>query len=417
MPVGAAMSRISQWSTLINKFQSRLSKWKASSLSFGGRLTLCKAVLGSLGTYLFSLYKAPVKIINTLESYRRRFFWGGSTDKNKMSWIAWDKVLASVVDGGLGVGSLKAQNLVLLGKWWWRFKSNKKELWKDVITAIYGKEGGFNAPSREKRKGFCWGTIVNLHSTLLKLGIDLKILFSNQSEGRFWKLVASGIYTVASLRVHIDNKILPKSSNCWIWNQLVPRKVNILAWRVSHGRLPTKENLFKLGIGSNPLCTLCNQYAESESHLFTNCSVSLKVWSAVASWWHRFPPGFQSVTNLLHCKVNLQSNDDLGLLHEAVALVFIWVIWSFRNKMTYSEKRISPSCLINDIQTLSYLWINVRHKSKKLRWFLSNFHLCFRGSRKSSFRTSQLHSLELEKSHEGGEVVAKHLAGSLIRIH
>nr|KAJ0210611.1 hypothetical protein LSAT_V11C400216830 [Lactuca sativa] len=413
MPVGAVMSRVSQWSSIINKFQSRLSKWKASSLSFGGRLTLCKAVLGSLGTYFFSLYKAPVKIINTLESYRRRFFWGGSTDKNKMSWIAWDKVLASVVDGGLGVGSLKAQNLALLGKWWWRFKSNKKVLWKDVITAIYGKEGGFNAPSRARRKGFCWGTIVNLHSDLSKLG-------------RFWKLGSSGIYT----------------------NHLVPRKVNILAWRVNHGRLPTKENLFNLGIGSNPLCTLCNQHAESESHLFTTCSVSLKVWSGVASWWHRFPPGFQSVKDLLHCKVNFQSNDDFGLFHEAVALVFIWVIWSFRNKMAYSEKRISPSCLINDIQTLSYLWINVRHKTKKLRWlewccnpiqeaglilnsngggggvggwgwlgsfsFLwclgvcqvpFNFHLCFSSSRTPSCRSSQLLSLELEKSHVGEEVI------------
>nr|KAJ0194091.1 hypothetical protein LSAT_V11C800426490 [Lactuca sativa] len=191
IPVGAAMSRISQWSTLINKFQTRLSKWKASSLSFGGRLTLCKAVLGSLGTYLFSLYKAPVKIIHTLESYRRRFFWGGSTDINKMSWIAWDKVLAGGVDGGLGIGSLKAQNLALLGKWWWRFKTNKKELWKDVIIALYGNEGGFNAPSRAKKKGFCWGTIVNLHHTLSKHGLEFQNLFSNQSGGRVSQLVTS----------------------------------------------------------------------------------------------------------------------------------------------------------------------------------------------------------------------------------
>ncbi|CAI9264957.1 unnamed protein product [Lactuca saligna] len=239
---------------------------------------------------------------------------------------------------------------------------------KWALEGDENSEGGFNAPSRARRKGFCSGTIVNLHSDLSKLGIDLKNLFSIQSEGRFWKLGFSGIFTVASLRTHIDNNILPKSSNCWIWNHLVPRKVNILAWRVNHGRLPTKENLFNLGIGSNPLCTLCNQHAESESHLFTTCAVSLKVWSEVATWWHRFPPGFQSVKDLLHCKANVQSNGDFGLIHEAVALVFIWVIWSFRNKMAYSDKHISPSCLINDIQTLSYLWIKVRHKSKKLRW-------------------------------------------------
>ena len=41
----------------------------------GGRLTLCKAVLGGLGVYLFSLYKAPAKMIDKLEKIRRDFFW------------------------------------------------------------------------------------------------------------------------------------------------------------------------------------------------------------------------------------------------------------------------------------------------------------------------------------------------------
>lgn len=63
-----------------------------------------------------------------------------------MAWIAWDKVLSKSEFGGLNIGSLKAQNLALLVKWWWRFKSDKKELWKDVVISIHGSNGGFNAP-------------------------------------------------------------------------------------------------------------------------------------------------------------------------------------------------------------------------------------------------------------------------------
>lgn len=148
----------------------------------------------------------------------------------------------------------------------------------------------------------------------------------------------------------------------------MPGKVNILAWRVCHGRLPTKENLYKIGIGPNPLCTLCNEQVESEFHLFTTCSLTLKVWGDVRSWWYLFPSSFQSVSELLHNKKEFPSRNDLGLFHEAVALVYIWVIWNFRNKLSHSEKSISPSGLVNDIQTLSFLWINARHKSKKLRW-------------------------------------------------
>ena len=41
----------------------------------------------------------------------------------KKVWIAWEKTLVAKDKGGLGIGSLKAQNISLMGKWWWRFKS------------------------------------------------------------------------------------------------------------------------------------------------------------------------------------------------------------------------------------------------------------------------------------------------------
>ncbi|GJW18811.1 hypothetical protein Tco_0026247 [Tanacetum coccineum] len=70
----AHMSRCANWNPLVEKFHKRLSKWKANALSFGGRLTLIKSILGSLGVYYFSIFKAPKKIIHKLESIRRRFF-------------------------------------------------------------------------------------------------------------------------------------------------------------------------------------------------------------------------------------------------------------------------------------------------------------------------------------------------------
>nr|GEU85965.1 RNA-directed DNA polymerase, eukaryota, reverse transcriptase zinc-binding domain protein [Tanacetum cinerariifolium] len=97
-------------------------------LSFGGRLTLLKSVLGALGTYFFSLFKAPTSVIIQLERLRRHFFWGGSLDRNKLAWIAWKKVCSSNY-GGLGIGSLYASNLAMLANWWWRSP------WK-VITVL-----------------------------------------------------------------------------------------------------------------------------------------------------------------------------------------------------------------------------------------------------------------------------------------
>ncbi|XP_071728072.1 uncharacterized protein [Rutidosis leptorrhynchoides] len=101
MPVGSNMKYISNWDVLINKFQSKLSLWKASLISSGGKLTLVKSVMGSLGIYLMSLFKYPEMVLKYLKSIRARFFWGVSNSAKKMSWIKWDKVLASLIEADL----------------------------------------------------------------------------------------------------------------------------------------------------------------------------------------------------------------------------------------------------------------------------------------------------------------------------
>ncbi|GKC44782.1 RNA-directed DNA polymerase, eukaryota, reverse transcriptase zinc-binding domain protein [Tanacetum coccineum] len=44
--------------TLVDRFHMRLFSWKANLLSIGGRLTLIKSVLGSLGIYYLSIFRA-----------------------------------------------------------------------------------------------------------------------------------------------------------------------------------------------------------------------------------------------------------------------------------------------------------------------------------------------------------------------
>ncbi|GKE73337.1 hypothetical protein Tco_1535378 [Tanacetum coccineum] len=85
LPIGANMNLTSSWNILIDRFQKRLSSWKANLLSIRGCLTLIKAVLGSLGIYYLLIFKAPESILNTLESLRSRFFWGGSQDSKNMA--------------------------------------------------------------------------------------------------------------------------------------------------------------------------------------------------------------------------------------------------------------------------------------------------------------------------------------------
>ena len=166
LPVGANMALIKHWQPVVERFKSRLSSWKARSLSFGGRITLINSVLGSLPLFYFSLFKAPLKIIADLEKIRRRFLWGGGDANKKICWISWDKVLTPKKSGGLGVISLRAANLALLGKWLWRLKSDASSLWARLVLSIHSSSRVWKFfPVRLDISGV-WKNIVSISNDL-----------------------------------------------------------------------------------------------------------------------------------------------------------------------------------------------------------------------------------------------------------
>ncbi|GKA56736.1 hypothetical protein Tco_0755808, partial [Tanacetum coccineum] len=79
---------------------------------------------------------------NSLDS--NKFFWGGSSDSNKIPWIAWDKVIAP-------------------------FDKRRPKYWKS--------QGGLHdAPSIRSKSG-SWSQIAKLNEELNVLGIDLHSIF------------------------------------------------------------------------------------------------------------------------------------------------------------------------------------------------------------------------------------------------
>nr|GEY91233.1 RNA-directed DNA polymerase, eukaryota, reverse transcriptase zinc-binding domain protein [Tanacetum cinerariifolium] len=115
----------------------------ASSIGYlggmvGGRLTLLKAVIGASPLYNMSTFKVLKGILNSMEAIRSKFFNGMEPSTNKITWTAWNKVLASKENEGLGVSSYHALNRALLLKWAWHFISQDGSLWFRVIKALYG---------------------------------------------------------------------------------------------------------------------------------------------------------------------------------------------------------------------------------------------------------------------------------------
>ncbi|KAJ0510703.1 putative RNA-directed DNA polymerase [Helianthus annuus] len=173
LQVGANMSLARYWNTILDTFRNRLSIWKAKNLSIGGRVTLLKSVLNSLPTYYFSLYRAPESVLEALDKIRRVFFWGGSEEKAKLNWVKWQKVIAPVEYGGLGLGSLKDANLAMLAKWWWRFKEEPDGLWRRVIWAIHHTARDWNYILIKMSVAGLWKQIARAADEVKRAGVDL----------------------------------------------------------------------------------------------------------------------------------------------------------------------------------------------------------------------------------------------------
>jgi hypothetical protein len=116
LSIGGDPRKLVFWEPAVANIKSRLLGWQSRFLSFGGRLTLLKSVLSSIPVYALSFFKAPSGIISLIESLFINFFWGGSEDNRKISWIAWSSVCVQKEYGGLGVRQLREFNLALLGK-------------------------------------------------------------------------------------------------------------------------------------------------------------------------------------------------------------------------------------------------------------------------------------------------------------
>nr|GEV25873.1 reverse transcriptase domain, reverse transcriptase zinc-binding domain protein [Tanacetum cinerariifolium] len=186
---------------------------------------------------------------------------GGAYDESrKISWIAWDKVLSSSEFGGLNIGSLKALN------WsFWPMRSGREE-------------SEFNDLQHE---------------------ILSTILSSNQDSWR-WSLHPSGQF---SLRAIIYSKLLGKLGSKLRWNNLVPSKINILAWRIRNYRLPMRANIDKRGIDLHSI--LCPFYVIP---LDTTLNVL-------------------EMTN----GGDLNLGENISSLFDVVVLCVIWWIWRARN--------------------------------------------------------------------------------------
>jgi len=137
LEVGGNPRKKSFWDHVLSKLKTRLSVWKGRFLSLARRTCVIKSVLNAIPLFYLSIFKAPESIYKSIISIQRRFLWGWGKERRPIAWVSWEDLCNPKEEGGLGLKDIKKFNVVLLAMWRWRFLSQDKGKWKEVLESKY----------------------------------------------------------------------------------------------------------------------------------------------------------------------------------------------------------------------------------------------------------------------------------------
>nr|GEV83348.1 RNA-directed DNA polymerase, eukaryota [Tanacetum cinerariifolium] len=407
--VGDSMSRKLAWADTVQMLRSRLSKWKVKTQSIGGRLTLLKSVLGASPLYNMSIYKVPKDVLKEMEAIRCNFFNGADPAERKITWVSWDKVLASKKNGGLGVSSFHALNRALASfelhpvnqssiccsilremQVWiskgFDFVSHcKKRVGDGHNTRFWYDSWVFDQPLRVRFPRL-FALETDKESTVAsKLGsssvdasfqrsvregverqkwddlnsVSCSVTLSASKDRWTCDLNGDGVFRVKEVRTILDDIFLSSPADATRWVKYIPIKINVFVWRARLDRLPTRSNLVRRGVVlDSSLCPLCGLVPEDTHHVLFRCDTVKLIFRRIFRWWDLDWHDLLSFSdwNAWFSAIRLPSM--IKLILKGVFYVAWWHLWVYRNQSIFPVTPPRRSVIFNDIFSRSFTCVS-----------------------------------------------------------
>ncbi|KAL0318628.1 UNVERIFIED_CONTAM: putative mitochondrial protein [Sesamum angustifolium] len=158
LPAMAFRSKRALFAALKDRIWRRIHGWHEKILSQAGKAVLIQAVVQAIPSYAMSCFLLPRTLLKEFQSLAADFFWHDG-DRRRIHWLAWDKLCASKLEGGLGFRNLEAFNRALLAKQLWRILSRPYSLVSRVLKAKYFPHTHLFDAQLGTRPSFTWRSI------------------------------------------------------------------------------------------------------------------------------------------------------------------------------------------------------------------------------------------------------------------
>ncbi|GKF01854.1 RNA-directed DNA polymerase, eukaryota, partial [Tanacetum coccineum] len=149
------------------------------------------------------------------------------------------------------------------------------------------------------------------------------VILSVSNDRWIWSLDSLGEFSIKSNRLFIDDHLLLAVGAPTRWVSKVPIKINIMAWKVSLDKLPSRLILSLRGI---EIPSICSCVGESCSHLFFSCSMARNITTKLSRWWEFDCPDLFSYDDWLEWFHTLRLLKGFKDILEGIFYVMWWVI-------------------------------------------------------------------------------------------
>jgi len=178
----------------------------------------------------------------------------------------------------------------------------------------------------------------------------------------------NGCYSMKSAYTTLTNSltdILHNSKFSLIWNLHIPPKVSVFFWRILRSALPTIDNLKKRSIlvpNYDYMCPLCGVDEESLDHVLLWYDAIWCIWLECYSWFN-FSMAFPESIQQHFCQhVLISSSMDENSKWRVLWCAISWVLWNWRNNITFRDKVFYKDKILHDILYQSWSWLRAFDK-------------------------------------------------------
>ncbi|RVW30191.1 putative ribonuclease H protein [Vitis vinifera] len=253
-----------------------------------------------------------------IEKIQREFLWGDMEEKRKIHLVRWAVICKDKRHGGLGLRYLKEFNHALLGKWLWRFPTERESFWRRVIVGKFGEvQGGWT--TREVRESYGTGLWKDIRKGWEEFFLRTRICIGNGRRTRFWwdiwvgdsklkdlfpllfriaahnsavvvdlwgrqevkvqkgedflvwKIERKGIFKVQSYYRSLKEDNSPLFPTKEVWGSYAPLRTRFFAWEAVWGKTSTVDMLMRRGWSMVNRCNLCKENEETTNNILIHC--------------------------------------------------------------------------------------------------------------------------------------------------